>query len=127
MYLCIHIYYLTADMMALARLTIIMLLLSIWLIELYITRVINPVFYKDQSIGDKIPSAGMFLEKEIYQYLDECKCWRNVTVDPNHQMKNINEQLTNLTSDSCSNESFERGVHQKIVAYTYFEGKDLFD
>ena len=113
-------------MMALARLTIIMILLIIWLLELYITRVINPVFKTDiESIHENVKS-GMFLEKEMYQYLDECKCWRNVTVIPSHhQMKNIDKQLTNLSSDSCSNKSFERGIHQKIVAYTYFEGSSF--
>ena len=93
-------------MMALARLTIIMILLIIWLLELYITRVINPVFKTDTTSIHENVKSGMFLEKEIYQYLDECKCWRNVTKIPSHhQMKNIDKQLTNLTSDSCSNES----------------------
>ena len=69
----------------------------------------------DKSLLIIVSKEDEVLPKTIIQFIDECNCTRQI------QVRKWNSEKD--TSDSCSELYSKRGSNQKVVAFTYFEGK----
>ena len=69
----------------------------------------------DKSVLILVSKEDEGLPKTIIQSINECNCTRQIQV---HKWNNEKDM-----SNSCSDHSSNRGSNQKVVAFTYFEGK----